>query len=414
LYKDSGVEWLGRIPAHWGVTMLKRLVEMRAGLAITSDAIEPEGEYPVFGGNGIRGYTTSYTHVGDYPLVGRQGALCGCVSFASGKFWASEHAIVAAPGSLVDPYWLAYLFQALSLNDYSQSAAQPGLAVETIGTIPVPIPQMEDQHSVALFLDRETVRIDALVAKKERLIGLLQERRTALITRAVTKGLDPNVPLKDSGVEWLGQIPAHWTVSRLRHVCSLLRDGTHQPPPRVVDGYPLLSVRNLVDRRLTRLPDDSMISESDFRALKRSFDVLENDVLLAVVGATLGKVAIVGPTEPFTIQRSVAVLRPRPATIQHEFLAYFLESAPFQGLLWKSTGYSAQPGIYLGALASFEMLVPTIGEQTSIVESLRRSLGYLDRLLRRVGDAIELLMELRVALISAAVTGKIDVREEVA
>ena len=123
-YKDSGVEWLGEIPANWEVRALKRVGSMRAGAAITSQDIEPDGEYPVFGGNGIRGYGDSYTHEGDYPLVGRQGALCGCVNFASGKFWASEHAVVVTPAKGVDPHWLADLLAAMSLNQYSQSAAQ--------------------------------------------------------------------------------------------------------------------------------------------------------------------------------------------------------------------------------------------------------------------------------------------------
>ena len=133
--KDSGVEWLGEIPAHWEVKRLKRLAFMQAGTAITGDDIGAEGDYQVFGGNGVRGYTSSFTHEGEFPLIGRQGALCGCVNFATGKFWASEHAVVLKPNAGVNPNWLAQLLQVMSLNQYSQSAAQPGLSVETIGSI---------------------------------------------------------------------------------------------------------------------------------------------------------------------------------------------------------------------------------------------------------------------------------------
>ena len=139
-YRDSGAEWLGEIPAHWEVKSLKRLASLRAGTSITSADIGEAGEYPVFGGNGVRGFTSSFTHEGEYPLIGRQGALCGCVNFASGRFWASEHAVVVLPLSTVHPRWLAYLLRAMSLNRYSESAAQPGLAVDTIAALRVPVP----------------------------------------------------------------------------------------------------------------------------------------------------------------------------------------------------------------------------------------------------------------------------------
>lgn len=232
---------------------LKALAGLRAGAAITSDRIEPDGDYPVFGGNGLRGYTSAYTHEGEFPLVGRQGALCGCVAFASGKFWASEHAIVVAPKTTVDPHWLADLLEAMSLNAYSQSAAQPGLSVDTIGVIPGPAPSLEEQRAIAAFLDRETGKIDALVANKEQLIALLQEGRTALITWAVTKGLDPNAPMKDSGVKWLGKIPAHWQVKRLWHLTPSDRRimyGIVLPGPNVDDGVPIVKGGDVSSDRL--------------------------------------------------------------------------------------------------------------------------------------------------------------------
>ncbi len=188
--KDSGVEWLGEIPAHWGVKALKRLACLRAGVAITAESIEEVGAFPVFGGNGIRGFTSSYTHEGEFPLIGRQGALCGCLNFACGRFWASEHAVVAAPQAGVNAYWLALLLRAMSLNSYSESAAQPGLAVDTISALHVPAPDVSEQRTIATFLERETAKIDALVAKVREAIGRLKELRTALISAAVTGRID--------------------------------------------------------------------------------------------------------------------------------------------------------------------------------------------------------------------------------
>jgi len=130
--KDSGVEWLGKLPVHWQIKRIKDIVDLKSGDAITSDSITPIGNYPVFGGNGLRGYTISYTHNGYYVLIGRQGALCGNINYAEGKFWASEHAVVAITLKQHDTFWLGELLRVMNLNQYSNAAAQPGLAVERI------------------------------------------------------------------------------------------------------------------------------------------------------------------------------------------------------------------------------------------------------------------------------------------
>jgi type I restriction enzyme S subunit len=434
-YKDSGVEWMGEIPAHWEAAALKRRTRR-----IQTGSTPPTGETQYYQDGVVPWYGPgSFTE--DLPLaepvkflsasavrdgVARKfearsavivtiGATIGKVAFMEYPGSCNQQ-ITAVTFDLrqIFPKYGAYQLKRLEpvLRGIAPNTTLPIVDQEEIGHLPLAVPPASEQEAIAAFLDRETARIDGLVAKKERLIELLQEKRSALLTRAVTKGLDPNVPMKDSGVEWLGEIPAHWEVTRLRYGCSLLRDGTHQPPPRVAGGYPLLSVRNIVDGRFIRLPDDSLVSEADFRILERAFAVKENDVVLAVVGATLGKVAIVSAMEPFTIQRSVAVLRPRPGLLHYEYLAHFLASRPFQSLLWKNTGFSAQPGIYLGALASFHLPVPPTQEQLQIVESLRLGVERIDSLISKVRTAIDRLRELRTALISAAVTGKIDVRQE--
>jgi len=188
--KASGVEWLGQIPRDWGLRALKRLATFRAGTAITADHISASGEYPVYGGNGIRGFTSSYTHEGDFPLIGRQGALCGCVCFASGRFWPSEHAVVVTPGLDADARWLAHLLAAMSLNTYSESAAQPGLAVGTVSTLLVPVPSLEEQRELVAVVEQVTAKIDALTSRVREGIDRLREYRTALISAAVTGKID--------------------------------------------------------------------------------------------------------------------------------------------------------------------------------------------------------------------------------
>jgi type I restriction enzyme S subunit len=184
------VEWLGDVPAHWEVYALKRFVEMRSGEAIDASAIRDEGVVPVYGGNGTRGFTDQATHEGEYVLVGRQGALCGNVNYANGPFWASEHAVVVTPKQSVAVRWLGEMLRAMNLNQYSVSAAQPGLAVSAIVELRTALPPLSEQRAIVAFLDRETAKIDTLVAQAESAISLLTERRSALISAAVTGQID--------------------------------------------------------------------------------------------------------------------------------------------------------------------------------------------------------------------------------
>jgi len=184
--RDSGIPLLGEIPAHWVVLALKRIASLKSGDFITADSISVEGAFPVYGGNGLRGYTSSYTHDGDHVLIGRQGALCGNVIYATGRFWASEHAVVVTMVRTREVRWLGTLLESMNLNQYSQSAAQPGLAVEFIANLGVPVPPDMEQRAIVTHIEDATQRIDAIVSATKRTITLLKERRAALISAAVT------------------------------------------------------------------------------------------------------------------------------------------------------------------------------------------------------------------------------------
>ncbi|HWG96842.1 MAG TPA: restriction endonuclease subunit S [Nitrospira sp.] len=188
--KPSGVEWLGDVPEHWEVVRLKTLCSMKSGDSITAMSIEPVGKYPVYGGNGIRGYTSTYTHDGDFALVGRQGALCGNVHLASGRFWASEHAVVTTLRPSNDLKWFAALLRVMNLSQYSIAAAQPGLAVERILNLSVPAPPMSEQSRIAVHMDMTAVGLVAAIQRSGREIELLREYRTRLIADVVTGKLD--------------------------------------------------------------------------------------------------------------------------------------------------------------------------------------------------------------------------------
>lgn len=189
-FKPSGVDWLGDVPEHWEIRRLKTIARMKSGESITGLSINETSDYPVFGGNGLRGYTSDYTHEGDYVLIGRQGALCGNVHYAHGRFWASEHAVVASlfPGN--DLVWYGELLRILNLNQYSLAAAQPGLAVERIQNLKVPVPPLGDQCAIARLIESETYPIGLAITQAERQNALLREYRTRLIADVVTGKLD--------------------------------------------------------------------------------------------------------------------------------------------------------------------------------------------------------------------------------
>ena len=184
--RDSGIPWIGEIPVHWNIEKLKYLATLKSGETITSESITETGDYPVFGGNGLRGFESSFTHEGYYVLIGRQGALCGNVHIVSGRFWASEHAIVVSMKKEDEVFWLGELLRAMNLNQYSESAAQPGLAVDFIANLQLPVPSLIDQRSISTHIKTKMVKMDKLKEITKRTIVMLKERRAALIADAVT------------------------------------------------------------------------------------------------------------------------------------------------------------------------------------------------------------------------------------
>ena len=188
--KETGVEWMPEIPSHWVVAKLKRLAKMKSGDAITAEAIEERGPHPVYGGNGLRGYTGGYTHEGTFALIGRQGALCGNVHLVSGQFWASEHAVVASLKSDMDIHWFVELLRTMNLNQYSEAAAQPGLSVDQIINLYVPVSPNDEQKCISNYFEQEFSNVNAVINRTQKEIELVREYRERLISDVVTGKLD--------------------------------------------------------------------------------------------------------------------------------------------------------------------------------------------------------------------------------
>jgi len=190
IMKDSGIVWLGEVPEHWKVIKLNYIVYMKSGNFISAEKIEDEGLYPIYGGNGRRGFFSEYTHEGFYPLIGRQGALCGNINYANGKFWATEHAIVVSPKKQIETLWIGELLRLMNLNQYSQASAQPGLSVEKISNLRVPFPDYNEQVLITKHLKLLNHNFDLLNIKLKDNIDKLKEYRQSIISEAVTGKID--------------------------------------------------------------------------------------------------------------------------------------------------------------------------------------------------------------------------------
>jgi len=419
-YKESGVQWLGEVPRHWEVKRLSYMALLKSGESITSEQIAEGGEYPVFGGNGLRGFYPKYTHEGTFILIGRQGALCGNINYVSGRFWASEHAVVVYPLSSFGVKWLRELLYAMNLNQYSVSAAQPGLSVSQISSLKIPVPPSIEQTAIADFLDRETGRIDTPVAKKRRLVALLKEKRTALISRTVTRGLpeaaarefglEPHTHFKDSGIEWLGEVPEGWLIPPLyaRYSVEL---GKMLNESRITGNHLVRYLRN-VDIQWDSINFEDL-PEMDISEIEYPRYTVQKGDLLVCEGGEVGRAAIVDKMSLITgYQKALHRMRVLKPTEVARFMFYTLFWAANTGV-FNAGGTSTIAHLTGDQLRKYRFPTPPFHEQTAIATYLDRETAKIDQLVAKVEAAIARLQEYRTALITAAVTGKIDVREPV-
>jgi len=277
-----------------------------------------------------------------------------------------------------------------------------------LGSIRVQKPPLSEQRHIAAFLDRETARIDALVAKKERLIELLQEKRAALITRAVTKGLDPNVPIKDSGVEWLGEIPAHWDAGSLARWWQVI-DCKHRTVPFLDEGVAVASIGEVQGLEVDLFNAERTSVAEHRRMIDGGRDPRPGDIIYSR-NATVGAAALVTTKEPFFMGQDVSLIR--SASQNQRFLVFLLRSPAVMGQLDALMVGSTFDRVNVGKIKGLFVVVPPGGEQHEISVFCSRTHERTQRDIDKIREGIKRLKEFRAALISAAVTGKIDVREE--
>jgi len=437
--KDSGIEWLGQIPEYWEVKPLKHVANFVNGLAFSPSEWGFEGTPIIRIGNLNGGQEFNCTerevpsafhaYKGDllFGWSGNRGTSFGpFLWWREGRHFVNQHIFRISEYS-TDKTWLYWALRAATF--YAEQLAHGIIGMVHItrgelGAISVPEIPIDEQQAIAKFLDRETAKIDALVEKKERLIELLQEKRTALITHAVTKGLpaaaaaqaglDPDVSIRDSGIEWLGQIPAHWIVAPLR-MCGEIRGRIGYRGYAVDDlvdeneGAITLSPGNITGDRL----DLSVCTYLSWHKYEESpeIQIVAGDIILTKTGSTLGKVAII-PSCPkaMTINPQLVIIRSLETMIP-TYLALVLGCSGIKAQYWLENSGGATPTVSQAKIGRIVLPLPPPDEQQAIANFLGRETARIDALIAKVGEAIERLKEYRTALISAAVTGKIDVRE---
>jgi len=424
-YKDSGVEWLGMIPAHWEVRRLKHVAPIR----VTRLSERPDG-VPYVGLEHIEPWTGRVSldiqPEGVDSVVGSFSA--GDVLFGKLRPYlakaarpdfagvCSSEVVVFAPSPSCTQGYLFYCFVSKPFVEWADSftygTKMPRVNPEQLGNSRVPLPPEPEQRAITAFLDREIARIDSLIAKKERLLEVLQERRVALITHAVTKGLDPNAPMKDSGIQWLGDIPAHWSLAPVysRYDVQL---GKMLDSKRNRGQFPGQYLRN-VDVQWDAI-NTKDLPQMDFSPFERERYRLRPGDLLVCEGGEIGRTAIWrGEIEECFYQKALHRLRPRSETEVPRFFYYLMYALAKGGVFAAGANPNTIDHLTAVQLRHYRLPFPPTAEKRSIAAYLDEETGKIDSRVGSAREAIDRLKEFRAALISAAVTGQIDVREEVA
>lgn len=438
-YKDSGVEWLGEVPAHWEVKRLRTVAELNPSKSEIADitrstdvsflpmeAIGDDGTLNLERIRPLAEVETGYTYFrdGDVTIAkitpcfeNGKGALMSGLS--SGIGFGTTELIVARPKTNhVTGEYLNWLFNSRQFRNHGEASmygagGQKRVPDDFVRNFVSAFPPLPEQTSIATFLDRETGKIDALIGEQEKLLRLLAEKRQATISHAVTKGLNPDAPMKDSGVEWLGQVPAHWGLTRLKYAADLIVDCPHETPIYDDDGdYKVVRTADVTEGKLDSSAMYS-VTEAEYVNRIRRQALAKDDIVYGREGERWGFAALIPETDKYCLGQRMMQFRTASATCPH-YLMWQLNSVSTyrQGQL--DTVGATSPHVNVGTIRNYVLAEPPLEEQRQISKFLTAETARLDALTAEATRAITLLKERRTALISAAVTGKIDVRHEAA
>ena len=404
-YKNSGVEWLGDVPEHWGMNRLgvhfrnrKEKVSDKdfKPLSVTKHGIVPQLEHAAKSDNGDN---RKLVRKGDYVINSRSDRK-GSSGLADLDGSVSLINIVLTPFKTIHPKFSHYLLRSYLFQEEFYKYGHGIVAdlwttnYEDMRNIHLALPSVSEQTQISNFLEQETTRIDNLISKQEKLIELLEEQRKSIISHAVTKGLNPNAPMKDSGVEWLGDVPEHWSENKIKFVSKLITDKT-------ANKSNVIALEN-IESWTAKLVSSNSDFDSDGICFKK------NDVLFGKLRPYLAKVYL-AESKGEAIG-DIYVLRPNNL-INPKFLKFFMLSEKFIDYVNSSTNGTKMPRANWDFIGSISIFLPHIKIQHEIVEYLDSAVLKIELIINKQKSLIEKLKEYRASIISHAVTGKIDVRE---
>ena len=393
------------LPAGWGHAPLKRLTRFGYGDALAADIRDPGGSVAVYGSNGPFDVHSAANTLSPCIIVGRKGSYGKCQFSEDNVYAVDTTFVIDKRHTNADLRYLFYLLGVLGLDELSDDTAVPGLSREKAYQFLAPAPPIETQKRIAVFLDEKTVQIDALIEKKRALLDRLAEKRQAIITQAVTKGLNPVVPMKDSGIDWLGQIPAHWEVRGLTK-CTTRVDYRGATPEKSTSGVFLVTARNIKDGQIDYKLSEEFIPDEDYEYVMRRGKPIIGEVLFTTE-APLGEIANVDQIGVALAQRIIK-LSSSMANLDNYYLALWMRSKKFQfDVLSRATGSTAL-GIKASKIVELRCLLPPMSEQQKIVSYVNSAQNAINAVQIKVEKSRDQLVEYRSALITAAVTGQIE------
>lgn len=419
-YKDSGVQWLGEIPSHWEVRKMKFTFQERSKkgypllplLAATQNhGVIRKENYENRTVEATKGLETlKLVEEGDFVISLR--------SFQGGIEICHEKGIISPAYTILRPTnigkrYFKHLGKSpifIQLLKSMVTGIREGQNIDygKLRDNLLPIPSVNEQETIANYLDSVTAKIDTAIAQQQKMIDLLNERKQIIINNAVTKGLNPNVKMKDSGVEWIGEIPEHWEVRRLKHIFVRIADGTHFSPQIVSEGYPYITATD-VDGKVIDYEKVKRISSKDFESLVRAgCKPKMGDILLVKDGATTGRVGMKSDSVDCVLLSSVAMLTPSTRS-NGDFLMFMMMSDMLQKQIALSMAGAALPRITLIKLSNFLGVIPSHKEQIEIAEFVERKINPLKETISMIEQKINLLQERKQIIINDVVTGKVKI-----
>jgi len=423
-YKDSGIEWLGEVPEHWNLNRFKNIFRIRkriAGklgfnvLSITQKGVKVKDTESGDGQLSMDYSKYQLVHQGDYAM-NHMDLLTGFVDISKYDGVTSpDYRVFTLEDKNSSKSYYLYLLQlcyiAKIFYPLGQGAANIGrwrLPSEAFHGFLAPLPNLNEQQKIADFLDHETAKIDTLIEKQQQLIKLLKEKRQAVISHAVTKGLNPNAPMRDSGVEWLGEVPEHWSFAPLRRYLIEHKQGYYTTEDYVDDGVKLLRITDIRDLGDIDISDCPKVPSFDSSLI--NYELIDGDVVFARTGGA-GSFGVVKELKERVVFASYLIrFRFHCWFYEYDYLKYMLFADSFQKAVKQNIHGGVNQNIHAEDIKNTYLTLPPLKEQKKIVKYLDEKIFKLNLLVSNTEQAIGLLKERRTALISAAVTGKIDVR----